>query len=80
VLTGTGFGAYCGDAKVEIGNSILYLFCTIKHEQEITYWTDTEIRFGANVSGLNVSNPLGTWWYVWVTDACGNRSLFSGPH
>jgi len=80
VLTGTGFGAYCGDAKVEIGNSILYLFCTIKHEQEITYWTDTEIRFGANVSGLNVSAPLGTWWYIWVTDACGTRSLFNGPH
>jgi hypothetical protein len=79
-IQGSGFGIYCDNAKVEITNNILYPLSTIVHQQEITYWTDSQIRFGANMSGLKDHDPLGTWWYVWVTDGCGNRSLPNGPN
>jgi len=79
-VQGSGFGVYCGSAKVEIGNNALYALCTILHQQEITYWTDSEIRFGANMMGLGEGTGSPQLWYLYVTDGCGNRTPSDGPY
>jgi hypothetical protein len=79
-IMGSGFGVYCGDAKVEIGNNALYALCTIIHMQEITYWTDSQIQFGANTMGLGEGTGSPQLWYLYVTDGCGNRSSSDGPY
>ena len=79
-IQGSGFGVYCGSAKVEIGNNALYALCTILHEQEITYWTDSQIRFGANTMGLGEGTGSPQLWYIYVTDGCGTRTSSDGPY
>lgn len=79
-ITGTGFGVYCGSSAVAVGNNLFYLLCTIRHDQEITYWTDTEIRVGANMFGLGEGTASPSLWYLWVTDGCGTRSFPVGPY